>query len=135
MSSSDTDSASEDDNPKKTARVKKSPAAKLNESSKLADDITKKQNYGYGRNQKMPVLVTDLYREIDLPELKEFNTDDIKIDSTIVEEIMDYLNEFPEYEKPKMLNRTVRRQRRITNTHAINRNLLVRHVRNEIKKS
>jgi hypothetical protein len=61
MSSSDTDSASEDDNPKKTARVKKSLAAKLNnKSSKLADDITKKQNYGFGRNQKMPVLVKDL---------------------------------------------------------------------------
>jgi len=84
MSSSDTDSASEDENPKKTARVKKSLAAKLNKSSKIADDITKKQNYGFGRNQKMPVLVTDLYREIDLPELEEFNTDNIKTDSTIV---------------------------------------------------
>ena len=86
MPSSDTDSTvSEDDSPKKTVRVKKSLATKLeNKSSKIADDITKKQNYGFGRNQKMPVLVTDLYREIDLPDLKEFNTDDIRIDSTVV---------------------------------------------------
>jgi len=84
MPSYDTDSGSEDDNPKKTERVKKSPAAKIDKkSSKIADD-TKKQNVGFGRGQKMPVLVTDMFREIDLPDLTEFNPDDIKTDATIV---------------------------------------------------
>jgi hypothetical protein len=84
MPSYDTDSASEDDNPKKIERVKKSPAAKINKkSSKIADD-TAKHNVGFGRGQKMPVLVTDMFKEIDLPELTEFNPDDIKTDATIV---------------------------------------------------
>jgi len=86
---------------------------------------------GMGTNHNPQFKFNNMNDFIDATNMAVISS---KIDSTIVEEIMDYLNEFPEYEKPKMLNRTVRRQRRITNTHAINRNLLVRHVRNEIKK-
>ena len=38
----------------------------------------------YGKHEKMPVLVTDLYRDVELPELEEFDCDDIKLDGTIV---------------------------------------------------
>lgn len=38
----------------------------------------------FGKHAKMPVLTKDLYKEVDLPELEEFNLDDIKLDATIV---------------------------------------------------
>ena len=38
----------------------------------------------YGKHATMPVLVSDLYAEVALPELPEFNPGDIKLDGTIV---------------------------------------------------
>ena len=37
-----------------------------------------------GRGGKMPFLMTDTYADVDLPDFKHFNTDDIKTDATIV---------------------------------------------------
>ncbi len=38
----------------------------------------------FGKHATMPVLVSDLYSEVTLPELGEFNPDDIKLDGTVV---------------------------------------------------
>ena len=38
----------------------------------------------YGKHATMPVLAADQYAEVVLPELDEFNLDDIKMDATIV---------------------------------------------------
>jgi hypothetical protein len=38
----------------------------------------------YGAHATMPLLAADKYAEVVIPDLKEFNPDDIKIDSTIV---------------------------------------------------
>lgn len=43
-----------------------------------------KENVTYGKHAQMPVLVSDLYAKVELPDLQEFNPDDIKIDGTIV---------------------------------------------------
>ena len=38
----------------------------------------------YGKHATMPVLAADMYAEINLPDLPEFNPEEIKIDATIV---------------------------------------------------
>ena len=38
----------------------------------------------FGKHETMPVLATDVYRDVTLPELNEFNPEDIKLDGTIV---------------------------------------------------
>lgn len=38
----------------------------------------------YGKHAKMPVLSQDQYAEVELPQLEEFNPDDIKLDATLV---------------------------------------------------
>ncbi len=38
----------------------------------------------FGKHATMPVLVSDLYSEVALPNLGEFNPDDIKLDATVV---------------------------------------------------
>jgi hypothetical protein len=38
----------------------------------------------FGKHATMPVLASDNYAEVKLPDLKEFNPDDIKLDATIV---------------------------------------------------
>ena len=38
----------------------------------------------FGKHATMPVLVSDLYSEVALPDLLEFNPDDLKLDGTIV---------------------------------------------------
>ena len=38
----------------------------------------------YGKHATMPVLVSDLYAEVELPNLQEFNPEEIKLDGTIV---------------------------------------------------
>ena len=38
----------------------------------------------YGKHATMPVLVSDLYADIQLPNLLEFNPDEIKLDATLV---------------------------------------------------
>lgn len=38
----------------------------------------------YGKHAKMPVLAQDQYAEVELPQLEEFNPDDIKLDGTLV---------------------------------------------------
>jgi hypothetical protein len=41
-------------------------------------------NVAYGKHAKMPVLASDLYAEVEIPDLGEFNPDDIRLDATIV---------------------------------------------------
>lgn len=38
----------------------------------------------YGRNATMPILAADKYAEVNLPNLTEFNPDNIKLDGTVV---------------------------------------------------
>jgi hypothetical protein len=38
----------------------------------------------YGKHATMPVLQSDLYREVVIPSLSEFNPDEIKLDGTLV---------------------------------------------------
>eukprot|EP00965_Chrysotila_dentata_P087573 2890669-Pleurochrysis_carterae.AAC.1 len=42
------------------------------------------QKKNYGRNANMPILATDKYAQVDLPDLRMFNPEDIKLDGTIV---------------------------------------------------
>jgi len=62
------------------------------ESTKREKDVTNKKreplkdvtNKTYGKHATMPVLNADLYADIDLPDLPEFEPDEIKLDATIV---------------------------------------------------
>ena len=38
----------------------------------------------YGKHATMPVLASDLYAQVNIPNLTEFNPDDIKLDGTLV---------------------------------------------------
>jgi hypothetical protein len=38
----------------------------------------------FGKHETMPVLATDVYKDVNLPTLDEFNPEDIKLDGTIV---------------------------------------------------
>ena len=38
----------------------------------------------YGKHAKMPLLVADNYQEVQLPQLQEFDPEDIKLDATLV---------------------------------------------------
>ena len=38
----------------------------------------------FGRNATMPILASDKYAEVQIPDLNEFNPEDIKLDGTIV---------------------------------------------------
>lgn len=38
----------------------------------------------YGKHATMPVLVSDLYAQVNIPELTEFNPEELKLDGTIV---------------------------------------------------
>jgi len=42
------------------------------------------ENKTYGRNATMPILASDKYAEVQIPDLLEFNPEDIKLDGTIV---------------------------------------------------
>ena len=53
-------------------------------SSSEEEDCGNKKDVKYGKHEKMPVLVSDMYREVEVPKLKEFNAEDIKLDGTIV---------------------------------------------------
>ena len=53
-------------------------------SSSEEEDSGNKKDVKYGKHEKMPVLVSDMYREVEVPKLKEFNPEDIKLDGTIV---------------------------------------------------
>jgi len=50
-------------------------------NSEMSNDT---KAHTYGKHAMMPVLTSDQYAEVQLPNLKEFNPDDIKLDSTIV---------------------------------------------------
>lgn len=41
-------------------------------------------NVAYGKHAKMPVLASDLYAEVELPVLAEFDPNNIRLDATIV---------------------------------------------------
>ena len=38
----------------------------------------------YGKHAKMPIFSADMYKDVELPDLKQFNPDDIKLDATVV---------------------------------------------------
>lgn len=38
----------------------------------------------YGKHATMPVLISDLYRDVQLPNLEKFNPEEIKLDATLV---------------------------------------------------
>jgi hypothetical protein len=42
------------------------------------------ENKTYGRNATMPILAADKYAEVEIPDLNEFNPEDIKLDGTVV---------------------------------------------------
>ena len=45
---------------------------------------TKSTTGTYGKHATMPLLVADQYAEVQLPDLTEFNPEDIKLDATVV---------------------------------------------------
>ena len=62
-------------------------------SEKHVDSVTEKmgtldvggsKGVVYGKHATMPVLAKDLYAEVQIPELKQFDPEDIKLDATIV---------------------------------------------------
>lgn len=63
-------------------RVTAPPPREPDEEDKGGEE--KKGNEKYGKHAKMPVLVSDMYKEVEIPELKEFNPEDIKLDGTII---------------------------------------------------
>jgi len=48
------------------------------------DAMQAKARPTYGKHETMPVLITDQYRDVQIPDLNEFNPEDIKLDGTIV---------------------------------------------------
>lgn len=60
-------------NPRVSTKTAASPAAPAAPSSTT-----------YGKHATMPVLAADNYAEVILPDITEFNPDDIKLDATIV---------------------------------------------------
>ena len=52
------------------------------QSVKTAQPSGLKQKFG--KHETMPVLATDVYKDVQLPTLNEFNPEDIKLDGTIV---------------------------------------------------
>ena len=52
------------------------------QSVKTAQPSGPKQKFG--KHETMPVLATDVYKDVQLPTLNEFNPEDIKLDGTIV---------------------------------------------------
>lgn len=90
---------------------------------------------GKGTNHNPTFIFNNIHDFIDATNLAIVSS---KIDNKLVDEIIDYLNSIEEYEKPKMLNRTIRRKTRITNNTARNinaqlRNELIKNARKKIK--
>jgi hypothetical protein len=71
--------AEEDDDEPKGAS---NPRVESDRDSK--DPSAPGKNTTYGRNATMPVLAADRYAEVILPNLTEFNPEDIKLDGTVV---------------------------------------------------
>ena len=90
---------------------------------------------GMGTNHNPQFKFNNMNEFIDATNMAVISS---KIDSTVVEEIMDYLNSIDEYKKPKIKNRTNIRQTRITpgtarNINAQLRNELIKNSRKKIK--
>ena len=51
-------------------------------SQNINNKKDKKKTYGKGAS--MPVLASDLWADVEVPELQEFNPEDIKLDGTVV---------------------------------------------------
>ena len=53
---------------------------------KSADKEVGKKNKGvvYGKHATMPLLAEDLYAHVNIPDLKEFDPEELKLDATIV---------------------------------------------------
>jgi len=67
-----------------TAPKPRDPDEESSSSSESDEGDCDKKDVKYGKHEKMPVLVSDMYREVEVPKLKEFNPEDIKLDGTIV---------------------------------------------------
>ena len=67
----------------KDIKVKSSNAFPPHGPTPRSDDYGAEGKY-YGKHATMPVLVSDLYSEVALPNLDEFDPNDIKIDGTII---------------------------------------------------
>jgi len=64
---------------------KNSREEKLKDSHLQLSVRTKnKAHTAYGRHAQMPVLMTDTYADVELPDFKQFDPNDIKLDATIV---------------------------------------------------
>ena len=75
----------------KTEEGSKQPDAKDSEHSEKDSKLIKKttenkptENKQFGKHATMPVLISDLYAEVALPDLCEFDPKDLKIDGTVV---------------------------------------------------
>lgn len=84
-----------DDNKKKCgSHLKEAQANKEGKNdSSLPKDVQSRKHFKetisthdetYGRNATLPILAVDRYKKVVLPDLLEFNPDDIKLDATIV---------------------------------------------------
>lgn len=80
MPRNDANKENEDPNP---SRVKK-PASLEDPTSRPDNGLPSTKAKTYGKHETMPVLVTDLYKNVELPILDEFDPSDIKMDGTIV---------------------------------------------------
>jgi hypothetical protein len=65
-------------------REKEADESEKHDTSATDIEVSKNANVQYGKHATMPVMVSDLYAEVKLPNLLEFNPEDIKIDGTIV---------------------------------------------------
>jgi hypothetical protein len=90
---------------------------------------------GMGTNHNPQFKFNNMNDFIDATNMAVISS---KIDNTLIEDVIDYLDSIEEYEKPKMLNRTIRRQTRMTpgtarNINAQLRNELIKNARKKIK--
>ena len=76
------------DNKRSAAPLKEKPAHETNPKVKAPGDKenanVKKTNKTYGKHATMPVLASDLWAEVEVPTLKEFDPENIKLDGTVV---------------------------------------------------
>ena len=54
------------------------------ETGKTEPQKTPSTGQTFGKHATMPVLASDLYAEVNLPDIQEFNPEEIKLDATIV---------------------------------------------------
>ena len=76
--------------PKEKKKPEETAASQGATNPRVADKVNESGPAGagprkqYGKHATMPVLAADQYAEVILPDLTEFNPEDIKLDGTIV---------------------------------------------------